>query len=199
MNVLDWFAARWKRAAAVQKVFVLGESPALLCDIDVTGVDAQRDSATGLALLPIAGADFRLGDIRYVPFSTAEAQVAADVQAALARVGDLPLICYNPTFVRYMLERGLKRMQVPAPDWQWLDLGNMLEGAFGKEMGQVASLETWHQRLGVAMVRRHDAVSDVYAMAQMFAMLTSQCEEQGWRTLDELMHAREGRLWLRGD
>jgi DNA polymerase III alpha subunit (gram-positive type) len=134
-----------------------------------------------------------------VPFPAAAAQAAADVQAALARVGDLPLICYNPTFVRYMLERSMKRMQMPAPDWQWLDLGNMLEGAFGKEMGQVASLETWHRRLGVAMVRRHDAVSDVYAMAQMYAMLTSQCEEQGWRTLDELMHAREGRLWLRGD
>lgn len=200
MSVRDWIGARWGRAATAMKDFVIGESPALLCDIDVTGVDVQRDCLTGLALLPIAGTGFRLGDIRYVGCPAADTHDAvAEWQAGLASVGDVPLICYNPSFVRYMLDRSCKRLKLPVPDWQWLDLGNMLEGAFGKEMGQLVSLETWQRRLGVDMVRQHDAVSDVYALAQMYAMLTSQCEEQGWRTLDELMRARAGRIWLRGN
>jgi hypothetical protein len=196
----SWLRDKIARFTQSQEAFVLGESRVTVLDVDLTGVDARKDSATGIAIRPLAGASFRLADLRYCPLmQDVQGKNSDSCYGALLDVlGSDPIITFNPNFVRHMLERSLTALGLPLPLVQWLDLGQALEGAFGKDMGQVGSMQAWQQRLKVDRVREHAASADVFTMAQLFEILVARCEEMELRTLDELMQAQKNETWLRG-
>lgn len=202
MTLGAWLRGGWTRMAGRPAPFILGESRLTVLDIDVTGIDAHRDRALGIAVLPLAGSAFRPAELAYCRLPATPAPGAAGracYQALLDAVGDDPVITFNPAFVRHMLERTLVALELPLPRCRWVDLGLMLEGAFGREAAQADSLQAWQQRLGLTSIREHAAVADVFAMAQMFQMLLAYCEEAGLRTLGDLLRAQKSRAWLRGD
>jgi len=206
MTVLGWLRAAIARLVGNRESFILGESDCVILDIDVSGVDVRRDRSTGIAVLPVAGNAFRLADLAYcrLPPTGADgergpAEWRECYQRLVDFLGDRPVVTFNPNFVRYMLERTLAALDLPLPRGEWIDLGLALQGAFGKEMGQVESLHSWQRRLEVASVHEHAAVADVFAMAQMFEILLVRCEEAGLRTLADLRRAQKSQAWLRGE
>jgi hypothetical protein len=198
MKLETWLRNKISRLTGAPDTFILGESRVTVLDVDLSGLDARHDQATGIAILPIAGAGFRLGDLMYCPLPQQGRDGGACYRTLLDALGHDPAITFNPAFVRHMLARTLTAQGLPLPQHQWLDLGQALEGAFGKEMGQVASMQAWQQRLKVAPMREHAATADVFTMAQMFQILLARCEEMELRTLDELMQAQKNETWLRG-
>lgn len=203
MTLVAWLRDGIARLVENRKPFILGESDSAILDIDVSGVDVRRDRTTGIAVLPVAGNAFRLADLAYCRLpphgESGPAEWRECYRHLVDVLGDRPVVTFNPNFVRYMLERTLAALDLPLPRGEWIDLGLALQGAFGKEMGQVESLQSWQRRLEVASVREHAAVADVFAMAQMFEMLLARCEEAGLRTLDDLTRAQKSQAWLRGE
>lgn len=177
---------------------VLGEATMVLVDIDVTGVDIRRDRVCGIALLPVTGQGFRMADIHYCAVPATEVAGADCLSSLMERIGASPVVCYNPSFVRFMLDRALRVGGLPAITPSWFALEDFLEGAFGKEMGEVQSLPVWQQRLGIPVIREHSAVADVYAMAQLLEMIFVRCQEAGISTLADLLQAKKDQSWLRG-
>ncbi|MDK9723271.1 MAG: hypothetical protein OEL88_00170 [Sterolibacteriaceae bacterium MAG5] len=205
MSLAAWLRDGLARFSAAVPPFILGETPALILDVDITGVDAQRDRVTGIALLPVSGTRFRLADLDYLQLPPADgapadpADFGRQFDRLLAATGDVPIIVFNVNFVRHMLDRTLGALGLPRLGGRWLDVRAMLEGVYGKEMGQVESLASWQQRLGVPVLAEHSAVADVFATAQLFAILVGRCEELDLRTMDDVMDAEKSRRWLRGD
>lgn len=198
MKLETWLRNKISRLTGSPEAFVLGESRVTVLDVDLSGLDARHDQATGIAILPVAGAGFTLGDLRYCALPPQGQDPGACYKTLLDALGHDPVITFNPNFVRHMLARTLTALGLPLPQGPWLDLGQALEGAFGKEMGQVGSMQAWQQRLKVDQVREHAAAADVFTMAQMFQILVARCEEMELRTLDELMQAQKNETWLRG-
>ena len=72
----------------------------------------------------------------------------------------------------------------------------MLNGAIGREMGEVTSLNRWEKRLMVDVVGGHSAVRDVFAMVQLLEIALAVAEERDIPTLDGLLAEHRSRVWL---
>lgn len=206
MSLLTRLRQRLVRFSDAPAPFILGESPALILDVDMTGIDAQRDRVTGIAYMPVSGTRFRLADLGYLPLpaplenkETLPADRLRQLDTLRAIAGEMPVIVFNVNFVRYMLEQTLRTLGLSGPGGRWLDIRSMLEGVYGKEMGRIESLASWQQRLGIPLLAKHSAVADVLATAELFAVLVGRCEELELRTMDDLMDAEKSQRWLHGD
>lgn len=75
----------------------------------------------------------------------------------------------------------------------------MLNGAIGRKMGEVTSLNRWEKRLMVNVVGGHSAVRDVFAMVQLLEIALAVAEEHDIPTRDGLLAEHRSRVWLYGE
>lgn len=189
----------------------IGDSPLLLearfivLDVDVTGVDIRKDRAIGMAMLPMERGCFRIADIAWCPL----APPAGDAQegklswreqylALVAAAAASTVVTYNTRFVRRMIKYAAEANNLPLPFGHWIDLRTILEGAIGREVSDVFSLQDWQERTGIDIVAGYSATADVFAMAQLLEVAFAYGEDRGITTLDGLIGEQKSRAWLRG-
>jgi len=185
------------------EVFTLVEERSfVVLDVDVTGVHPRKDHATGIATLPLKGGRFRLADIRYCPLAASgqwnenpDPAWRPHYRAIVDTAASSLIVTYNIRFVRHMIKRTADLQGLPLPYGRWIDLGAVLNGAIGKEMGQATSLHLWQKRLLVDDIARYSAVADVFAMAQLLAIAITVAEERGIPTLDGVLAEHRSRIW----
>ncbi|TRZ56826.1 MAG: hypothetical protein D4S02_14715 [Rhodocyclaceae bacterium] len=183
---------------------MLGEGRFVVLDVDVTGVNIRKDTATGIAMLGVEGGRFRMSNIDWAPLEQAEGNSnGSSWQDQYRRIVDLvatdTVVTYNPRFVRRMIKRVTGRYGLPVPYGNWVDLAAILDGAIGREMAEDASLYGWQQRLNVKIIEGYSAIADVFTMAQLLEIAIGYCEDLGITTLDQLMTQHKSRLWMRGE
>lgn len=181
----------------------LGEMKFLLLDIDLTGTDAKRDSVTGLAALPLVNGLFQPDNLRYCRFvaeGSAKPGSETDIATAYRSIHDLmggsKIVTINPTFVRHMLEQTAARHNLPLPIGEWLELSDVSR-VIGSDTIPATSLSYWRKKMKTCGRHEHDAVYDVFAMAQLFQALLAYAEDSGIQTLADLMRNENAENWLR--
>ncbi|PKO38525.1 MAG: hypothetical protein CVU33_08210 [Betaproteobacteria bacterium HGW-Betaproteobacteria-6] len=169
----------------------------LLLDIEVTGTDATQDTVIGLASLPLVDGVFHPGDLHYVNFADADAvDVSAGYQACLERMTQSVVVTINPNFIRHMLTLAADQHQLPPPVGNWLDL-SAAASVIGGEANAATSLRQWQARMRSGGRHEHDAIYDVFAMAQLLQALLAYAEDSGIETLADLRRNQSAESWLR--
>jgi DNA polymerase III alpha subunit (gram-positive type) len=208
MSFGDWARPRLLPSAADGDAAVplLAEMSFTVLDVDVTGVDLRRDYAIGIAMLEVRGGRFRLADIVYCPLASSAGRTGKPDPAwregyrvLVDAVATATVVTYNTRFVRHMIKCTADIHRLPLPYGCWVDLAAVLNGAIGREMGEVASLSRWEKRLMVDVAEGHSAVRDVFAMAQLLEIALAVAEDRDIPTLDSLLAEHRSRVWLRGE
>jgi DNA polymerase III epsilon subunit-like protein len=173
-------------------------------DIDVTGTNIRDDSVTGIAVLPVASATFRLADLHYFPVSSASGAPAGSGDAGPGGSQELrdlvagsPIVTRNPRFVREMLARTCRDPGLFPLEGDWVDLESAARALNG-ENNEAVSMDYWLATMKTGGRHAHDAVYDVFAMAQLLQAVISYSEEIGIDTYESLLRNQEAREWLHG-
>ncbi len=110
-------------------------------------------------------------------------------------IADSPLLAYHAAFDQEVLRQAYKRGKLEQPYWQWLDMADLLPAAFPAI--EARSLDQWMQRLDVQCVRRHQAIADVWATAQLFLKAWPQWQAQQLQSWADLTQRARDQRWLR--
>lgn len=205
MSLASWIRRKLGQSSAVEtpEKILLSEIEFVLLDVDLTGTDASRDHVVGLAALPLSDGLFRPDALRYCRFpqpAPAETGPAPEMGARYRAILDLmagrPVFTINPVFVRHMLERAAVQHCLPPPVGKWLDL-SAAAGVVGSDAIPATSLKHWQEKMKACGRHEHDAVYDVFAMAQLLQALLAYAEDTGIETLADLMRNQTAEAWLR--
>lgn len=202
MSLTSWLRHKLGQASADEapEKMLLSELEFVLFDVDLTGTDASQDTVIGLAALPLIDGSFRPADLRYCTLQPTEAQLSPETAAEYRAILDLATgraaFTINPRFVRHMLEQTASRLALPPPTGSWLDLA-AAAGVVGSDGQTVTSLSYWQRKMTTSGRQAHDAVYDVFAMAQLLQALLAYAEDAGIESLSDLMRNQTAEAWMR--
>jgi DNA polymerase III alpha subunit (gram-positive type) len=198
-SLAGWLPGWFGPPGSVRRI---GDASFAVVDVDVTGASIRDDRVTGIAVLPVAAGAFRISDLRYCALANdADGRVGgAEARAAYLAMKDAvagtPLVTYNPNFVREMIERSCRAGGLPPLGGEWIDLA-AAAGVVGSEEHELATMDYWLARMEAGGPRRHDAVYDTFAMAQLLLAVLAYAEDAGIDTVDALARSEDLRVWLR--
>ncbi|HLT63971.1 MAG TPA: 3'-5' exonuclease [Pseudohongiella sp.] len=105
----------------------------------------------------------------------------------LEYIGSDPLLAFHVDFDQTMLEKSLKTwLQTDLKKRQWIDLAYLAPALLREQALNHRTLDDWMQLFNIHNHRRHNAVADALATAELFLCINKKCEQQGWRTLNAL-------------
>lgn len=104
-----------------------------------------------------------------------------------------PLVAFNVPFVAGMIERALGERVGLELGLPWLDLAWVLPDLF-RDVGDMESrLDAWLAHFHVESIRRHQAVSDAYATAQLLQIAIARGARKGFDTPASLLALEKAR------
>lgn len=205
MSISSWIRQKIGQAPPEEsrEVQSLAELEFVLLDLDLTGTDATRDSVIGLAYLPLVDGAFRPAELRYVRFADQASpatgcapEAITGYQACLDLTASRVVVTINPNFIRHMLALAADRFQLPSPAGTWLDL-SAAAGVIGGDGVTATSLGHWQAKMKAGGRHEHDAIYDVFAMAQLLQALLAYAEDSGIETLADLRRNQSAESWMR--
>jgi len=111
-------------------------------------------------------------------------------------IGTAPLVGFHTAFDEAMIRKAMRRYLGEKFDRQWLDLGWLAPAALPEYAKSFRSLDDWTEALGILNVRRHDALADALATAQLFQVLQHRTSEKGVHSARELLETARSQEWL---
>jgi hypothetical protein len=175
----------------------------VLVDVDLTGTDAKQDTVVGFAALPLIDGRFRLDDLHYCRFPDPLSIAAGHkppIDAEYRKILDLltgrTVFTLNPRFVGHMLAQSAARLQWPAPPKNWRDLSAAAR-VIGNDQIVLTDSAYWQDKMKTGGRQEHDAVYDVFAMAQLLQALLAYAEAMGIDSMAALLRNQNAETWLR--
>ena len=190
----------------------------VVVDCETSGLDAARDRLLAVGAVAVRGGRIVLGE----SFSAALRQdvasdaanilvhgIGGDAQAGGRAPGDalrdfsaflgegLPVAFHAP-FDAAVLRRAMAAAELAVPA-RWLDAARLAPALFpsaGPAKGARRALDDWLVEFGIACPRRHDALADAYATAQLLLVLLAEAERQGAGTVDRLRKLERSGRWI---
>lgn len=115
----------------------------------------------------------------------------------LEYVGKAPLVAYHAFFDQGMIDRASKRYLGHCPAFVWLDLAWILPELFRERIDGIVGLDQWLGQFRIENYRRHNAVSDCLATAQLLQAAISRGAATNLDTPTKLRQAEKSRRALR--
>jgi len=114
----------------------------------------------------------------------------------LGFVGKSPVVAHNARFIRRVMQRALAeylgvRLRLP-----WLDLAWILPDLFREVDAGPERLDAWLEHFGIASIKRHDALSDAFATAQLLQIALAHAASKGFDTPASLRELEKARRHL---
>jgi len=110
--------------------------------------------------------------------------------------GSAPLVGFHTAFDESMIRKAIRRYLGDRFERQWLDLGWLAPAILPEYVKSFRSLDDWTEAFGVLNIRRHDALADALATAQLFLVLQHRASERGMRSARDLLEAARSQEWL---
>lgn len=111
-------------------------------------------------------------------------------------IGAAPLVGFHTAFDEAMIRKAMRRYLGDKFERQWLDLGWLAPAVLPEYARSFRSLDDWTEAFGILNLRRHDALADALATAQLFQVLQHRASERGMRSAAELLEAARSQEWL---
>jgi DNA polymerase-3 subunit epsilon len=187
----------------------LGEARWVVLDCETSGLDPARDRLLSVGAVAVQGERIALGEsfealLRQErpsePANILVHGIGGDAQRAgvapaqaldgLARfvAQSLP-VAFNAAFDAEVLRRaGFSGSAHP-----WLDVARLAPALCARPP---RSLDEWLDESGIEAPRRHDALADAFATAELFLVLLAEARRQGIGTVGALRSAERSGRWL---
>ncbi|MBF0309156.1 MAG: 3'-5' exonuclease [Magnetococcales bacterium] len=120
------------------------------------------------------------------------------LQSFLEFVGDDPLIAFHAPFDQFMIDKALRLHLETRLANPWLDLSRIAPALYPEKARRLQSLDDWSRFFGIANIRRHHAVGDAFATAQLGLILFNTAMRQGNRHFGDLLALDRNQRWLSG-
>lgn len=165
--------ARWSALPRVRRSRPHFETRYVVVNTEATGLDLDRDRLLAVAALGVDGGFIRPADAYYAQLEPAAGEALVGL---LGVTGKSPLVVFNASFNRNVLERALQEHLGLATDLLWLDLYFLLPSLFPEKLERPSRLGDWMAAFGIETFQRHHALGDAWAIAQLF--LAAQARAQ---------------------
>ena len=207
--------AAWRALRDPEPARLHEEERFVVVDVESSGLDVFHDRLIAIGAVAVSGARIPLAEHFYVVLrqavasdeanilvhgigGTAQVEGAEPRQALLAFLsfaGKSPLVAFHAPFDEIMLRRAMRRHLGESFRRPWLDLAWLAPALDPERAKSVRSLDDWTGACGIGNARRHHALADALATAQLLLVLQSKAGERGLRTTGELLDAARGQEW----
>ena len=187
----------------------------VVVDVETSGLDLRRERLLAIGAVAVEAMLLRFDDsfsayLRQPVASSNEnilvhgidgttqvsAPDSADGLAAFLRyAGKAPLVAFHAGFDRMAIDRALRAALGVSLENTWLDLAK-LAPALLPEGAAFTTLDAWTDALGIANYRRHDALADAAATAQLLQVVLARSIACGDTRLVDLERAQDAQRWL---
>lgn len=141
------------------------ESRYVVVNTEATGLDLDSDRLLAVGAVGVDGGLLHPTDAYYATLDPAPGEALAGL---LGVVGKSPLVVFNASFNRSMLERALNEHLGLVPSFVWIDLYFLLLSLFPEKRDRPGRLADWMAAFGIETFQRHHALGDAWAIAQLF-------------------------------
>ena len=114
----------------------------------------------------------------------------------LELIGTAPLVGFHAAFDEAMIRKAFRRHLGKKFERKWLDLAWLAPAILPAHAPALKSLDDWCEGFGVLNLRRHDALADALATAQLFQVLQQRASERGMRSVRDLLETARQQEWL---
>lgn len=188
----------------------------VVVDVETTGINVKTDHLCAIGALAVVDGQIDFKDACHLRFGSAE--LSADpVPGSLVRphsesaaghppvdalisflhfVGKAPLIAYNVPFVAAMIERTLTEYLGIEWGLTWIDLAWVMPDLFRDVEHTGGGLDAWLDHFSIVSIRRHHAISDAYATAQLLQITIASGARKGFMTPASLLELEKARRHL---
>jgi DNA polymerase-3 subunit epsilon len=222
--VLDAAAAarleRWTQLAEPALDVPPDAARMLVVDVESTGLDVRRDRLLAIGAVALVGGRIDLADsfYRVLRQDTASSrenilvhgiggteQTSGDdpievLLAFLEYAGKAPLVAFHAGFDEIMIDRAVRHFlrSTAFRQRRWLDLAFLAPALHpGEQHADLHALDDWLGCYGITVYRRHDALADALATAQLLQVLLARAAGQGVGTVAKAFATSADARWLR--
>ncbi|MCK9987371.1 MAG: DNA polymerase III subunit epsilon [Azoarcus sp.] len=182
--------ASWEALAAPELGSAHFETRYVVINTEATGLDLDKDRLLAVAAIAIDREHLSPHDSYYAPL---EPDAATALTNLLTFAGKGPVVVFNASFNRSLLERALDEHLGLTPDWTWLDLHWLLPALYDEHIDGPARLADWMKAFGIETFQRHHALGGAWAIAQLMLAAQARARALGLntpRSLADLEHSR---------
>lgn len=192
----------------------------LVVDVESTGLDVRSDRLIAIGAVAIVDGRVDFGDAFYRVLKQTEAssrenilihgiggtqQTSGDDPVAtlldfLHYAGKAPLIAFHSGFDEIMIDRAVRHFlrSTVFRGRKWLDLAFLAPALHpGRAHSERQALDDWLELYGIEVYRRHDALADSIATAQLAQVLATRAREQDLKTIAKLFATAANARWLK--
>ncbi len=197
----------WRTLPQPRGTQAVHESRIVVLDVETSGLNLKKDTLIAIGAVAVEHGRIMLDDafdivLRQEQISSksnilihgiagGKQRSGIDPAEALMQfleyIGPDPLLAFHVAFDQTMLEKSLKMwLQTDLKKRQWIDLAYLAPALLREQAMSHRTLDDWMQLFNIHNHRRHNAVADALATAELFLCINKKCEQQGWRTLNTL-------------
>ncbi len=189
----------------------------VVVDVEATGLDPNRDRLIAIGAVAIERLRIDLGQSFYAVLRQPQASSTANILVHgiggtaqrdgmppedglldfLAFAAKAPLVAFHAGFDERLLRRAIDAHLGIAFKPTWIDLAQVAPEVLPGEMRRRKALDDWLALFGIGVFKRHDAVADAFATAQLFLALQGPARAAGLTTLDRVRWHPEASRWAR--
>lgn len=203
--------ARWRELPAADMRRSHYRCRYVVVDVESTGINVKTDRLCAIAALAVSDGQIDFKDAFHwlsadahpgaadAPASAAGRPEPSAIQsldallAFLGFVGKGPLLAYNVPFVAAMIERAFAEGLGVELGLPWIDLAWVMPDLFRDVDAAQDGLDAWLAHFGIESIRRHNAVSDAYATAQLLQVAIASGARKGFATPASLLALEKAR------
>jgi DNA polymerase III subunit epsilon len=187
----------------------------VVVDVESSGLDPGSDALLAIGAVTVEAGHIPLAEPFYAVLRQSSAssdanilvhgiardeQVAgADAAEALAAftrfVDGAPLLAWHSAFDELFISRAARHHARTRFEAVWIDVAALAHAVFPSRKSD--ALDDWCAEFGIANARRHHALADALATAQLLLALQPLALQQGLRTVLDLSKAAKAQAWLR--
>lgn len=188
----------------------------VVVDVESSGLDVHRDHLIAIGAVVVDASRIALADCFYAVLrqpvasdddnilvhgigGTSQVQGEEPRQALLAFLefaGKAPLVAYHAPFDEVMLRRAMRRTLGEPFARTWLDLAWLAPALDPQRAKSVRGLDGWTRSFGIANHRRHHALADALATAQLHLALQSIADARGLQRTRDLLETARSQEWI---
>ena len=159
----------------------------VVADVETSGLNMEKDALISIGAVAVVNGRIDLNDafevvLRQDEVSTSENILIHGIGGSAQRsgidpvdaliafldyLGNSPLVAYHARFDQTMIRRAMNENLGLAFEQTWIDLAWVLPELFRENSSDQVGLDVWLDVFGIENIRRHNAVSDAYATANL--------------------------------
>ena len=203
------------RQPAVDLASPIESARFVVVDIESSGLDPHGDRLLSIGAVGVERSFIALRDSFYVTLRQSEPSEAANIlvhgidgttqtsgcEAAAALAAWLgfarkwPRVAFHASFDRVMLARAERTHLGVVLRALWLDLA-VLAPIYFPRHAALDTLDAWLGAFGITNAKRHDALADATATAQLLQVILAAANREGHTRLRDLASISRSRRWL---